>query len=415
VKRLIALIASFVLLVAPSASAQTVSEVVAGLGDDGVYVDPGLSVDLEDLRDAVETARDAGFGLYVVLLDENPPSGATAFADSVLNQLGTGTVLVLSASAEGMSSTQLDAASIRAALDAGFEAGGGDEGYVAGLVEAVTGETVRSSSSSSTSGDGGGGSGLVIMLVIVGGLVLLVWWAIRRSSKASKERRGSLLDEARGEIKEQLDSMANTILEITDLVSASDAEQDDDYLGQAGATYTAAFESYESANDLGALEELSDQLDVARWQLDAATAISEGRAVPPKPEKKERPVCFFDPTHRDATEMVDIQTASGTRAVRVCRADADRIKRGNQPKPRMIEYQGRRVPAPMAPRSHGGGGMDWLETFSILAGGAGQAMSYDWGSGRRRTPSRRSGRSSGPRVRSQPKRSRAGRTRRRRR
>jgi hypothetical protein len=408
VKRFIGVVAAIVLLIAPAVLAQTVSDVVTGLEGDGLYVQPGLSVDTGDLTDDIQRARDDGFGLYVVLLVEDPRSGATTFADSVLNQLGSGTVLVLSGSSEGMVSTEIDQATIERALDAGFEAGGGDEGYVRAVVDTVTG-------SSSSSGGSGGGSGLIIMLVIIGGLVLLVWWAIRRSNTASKERRGSLLDEARSEIKAQLDSMANTILEISDIVSASATADDNQYLEQAGVTYTAALESYESATDLRGLEELSDRLDVARWQLDAATAIAEGRAVPPKPEAKERPVCFFDPTHRDATEMTDIQTASGTRTVRVCRADADRIERGKQPKPRMIEYQGTRVPAPMAPRSHGGGGMDWLETFSILAGGAGQAMSYDWGSRRGRAPTRRTGRSSSGRARTQPKRSRAGRTRRRRR
>lgn len=411
-KRLIVLIATFVVAVAPAAFAQTVSEVVAGLADDGLYVDSRLSVDVGDLRSDIERARNNGLGLYVVLLDEDPASGAAAFADSVLNQLGTGTVLVLSATSEGMASSQMDTATINAALDAGFSAGGGDEGYVRAVVSSITGTAPTSGSSGG--GDGGGGGGLIVLLVIVGGLVLLVWWAIRRSNKASTERRGSLLDEARAEIKRQLDSMANTILEISDIVSASASAADNEYLEKAGATYTAALESYESANDLGSLEDLSDQLDVARWELDAATAIAEGRDVPPKPEKKERPACFFDPTHRDATEMVDIQTASGTRTVRVCRADADRIRRGNQPEPRMIEYQGRPVPAPTAPRSHGGGGMDWLETFSILLGGGGQPMRYDWGTRHLPTGQRRAvggvSRSSAGRDRA-----RAGRTRRRRR
>jgi hypothetical protein len=407
VKRIIALIAAGLVLLLPAAAlAVTPSEAVAGL-DDGIYVEAGLSRDMSDLSDSITRARNAGFALYVVLLDGNPTGGATAFADSVLNQFGTGTVLVLSASNEGMVSTEIDQAAIQRALDAGFEAGGGDEGYVAAVVDALTG-------TSSGGPSGGGGSGLMIMLVIVGGLVLLVWWAVRRSNKASTQRRGSMIDEARSEIKGQLDSMANTILDISDIVSASASPDDNHYLEKAGATYTAALESYEAATDITALENLSDSLDEARWELDAATAIAEGRDVPAKPEPKQRPVCFFDPTHRDATEMVDIQTASGTRTVRVCRADAERLKRGTQPQPRMIDVQGRRVPAPMAPKSHGGGGMDWLETFSVLAGGAGQAMSYNWGTGRTsRGVSRSTTRST--RTSSQPTRSRAGNVRRRRR
>ena len=32
----------------------------------------------------------------------------------------------------------------------------------------------------------------------------------------------------------------------------------------------------------------------------------------------------------------------------------------------MIEVGGQRVPAAKAPRSYGGGGMDWLDDFSIV-------------------------------------------------
>ncbi len=407
-KRLAILLSTFAILSLPlAAGAQTVSEVVSDL-DDGVYVADGLSVDEGSIHDAVNRARNAGFGLSVVLLDEDPSSGATAFADSVLNQLGTGTVLVLSPSNEGMSSSEIDQSAIEAALDTGFAAGGGDAGYVDAVVDSITG------TSTSASGSSGGGSGLIVLLVIVGGLVLRVWWAIRRSNKASKERRGGLIGEARGEIKDQLDAMANTILEISDLVSASSSSEDNQYLEKAGATYSTALESYEDANDLGALEDLSDRLDEARWQLDAAAAISEGRPAPDKPEKKDRPVCFFDPTHRDATEMADIQTSSGKRTVRVCRADAERLRRGTQPEPRMINVGGRRMPAPMAPRSHGGGGMDWLETFSMMAGGAGQAASYDWGGSRRDRGNRRSSGRTTP-APPEKSRARAGRSRRRRR
>ncbi|MCH7583750.1 MAG: hypothetical protein IH941_01155 [Acidobacteria bacterium] len=400
-KRFVAMFSVMLLVSLPAmASAQTVSDVVSDL-DDGVYVADGLSVDEGAIHDAVNRARNAGIGLSVVLLDENPGSGATAFADSVLRQLGTGTVLVLSASNEGMSSSEIDQSAIEAALDTGFAAGGGDVGYVDAVVDSITGS--------------GGSFGFIVLLVIVGGLVLLVWWAIRRSDKASKKRRGDLVGEARDEIKAQLDAMANTILEISDLVSASSSGEDNQYLEKAGATYSTALESYEEANDLRALEDLSDRLDEARWQLDAAAAISEGRPAPDKPEKNERPVCFFDPTHRDATEMADIETSSGKRTIRVCRADAERLRRGSQPEPRMIKVGGRRVPAPMAPRSHGGGGMDWLETFSMMAGGVGQAASYDWGGSRR--AGRGTGRSSGGGAspRSKGGRARAGRSRRRRR
>jgi hypothetical protein len=66
--------------------------------------------------------------------------------------------------------------------------------------------------------------------------------------------------------------------------------------------------------------------------------------------------------------------------VQVCAADAEKLRRGEQPNPRMIEVGGRQVPAPSAPRSYGGGGFSWLDVFAVIVGGMGQARSYDWGS-----------------------------------
>ena len=228
------------------------------------------------------------------------------------------------------------------------------------------------------------------MLVIVGGMVLLVWIAIRKGKTSAIKSRDNQITEAKKEIRAQLDAMANTILEITDVVNATPENQDDTYLRQASATYTLARGAYAASMDVNALEALSDQLDEARWQLDAAAAIANGKPVPPQPPKEQRYVCFFDPTHGNATETAQITTPAGTQTVRVCAADAQKLRQGTQPQPRMIDVRGRRVPAPMAPRSYGGGGFDWLDVFTILAGGMGQGSgsSYDWGGSRSSTRSR---------------------------
>lgn len=415
-KNLAAVVAAFLLslLVAAPALAQDADTVAAELEQFGLYVDPGLNRDISDLSEDVARARNAGYQFYVVLLDDDPIGGATTFADSLLNRLGVGTVLVLSASDEGMVSNEISQDEIEDALDRGFEgsASGGDEGYVSGVVDSLTGtETPIEPVSSS-----GSGSGLLILVAVVGGLVLLVWFAIRKSKKSSAASNARAVDEAKGEIRSQLDAMANILLEITDLVSASTTSQDDTYLRQASATYTEAEEAFDTATDLRSLENLSDRLGEARWQLDAAAAIANGQPLPAKPPKEQRYECFFDPTHSNATETAEITTPAGKKTVRVCREDAEKLRKGTQPQPRMIDVEGQRVPAPMAPRSHGGGGQSWLDTFSILAGGAGQAASYNWGrSGQttRRTAStsnagRRAATPSTPRAR-------AGRTRRRKR
>jgi hypothetical protein len=423
-------------LAAPVLAQATPSDAAAAARDRGYYVESGVPVSESRIDAAVSRANQEGLRFYAVILNEDPAGGAANFASAVLDRIGAGTVLVLSSSQEGIESTEFTQTQLGRALDAAFEASD-DEGYVSSVADSLLAETADSGSETtaaqSASSDGGGSNaGLFIMLAIIGGLVGLVWFAIRRQKKAAEESREESVDEARAELKSQLDSMANTILEITDHVSASESREDNQYLEAAGATYSAVVEEFESAQDLRALAALADRVDEARWQLDAATALAEGRPVPPKPEKKQRYQCFFDPTHKDATEVAEIKTSAGAKRVRVCKEDAEKLRRGQRPEPRMIEVGGRRIPAPQAPRSYGGGGFGGLDILSVLVGGMGSGRSYDWGrtSGRRRgvfgtsrggsSASRRSSasRSSGSRrsaSRQSSSRSRAGRSRRRRR
>lgn len=421
----LALIGSILLVAAP-AGAQTPDQVAARVQDYGYWIDAGLPADPSRISAAISRAGNSGVRLFVVLLEDDPSGGATTFADAVLDRVGDGSVLVLSASSEGLASLDFDQSQVEAALDAGYAAGGGDVGYVDAVVATLTGVPVDDGDDGAVDGGGGGSkTGLIVILVLVGGLVLLVVWAVRRQSKSAAQSKARAVDEARKEIKAQLDAMANTILEITDKVSLSETREDNRYLEQAGATFTSASEGYEAASDLGRLEEISDRLDEARWQLDAAAALAEGKAIPPRPAKEERHACFFDPTHGGPFEEAEIRTPAGAKTVRVCAADAAKLRRGEQPQPRMIEVEGRQVPAPSAPRSYGGGGFSWLEAFAVIVGGMGSARSYDWGSrptsggwgsrwgsgsGSARLPS--GGGGSTPRIRT---RVRAGRTRARRR
>lgn len=395
-RRLVLLLLAVGLLTASPALAQSADDVAAQIADTGVYVDRSLPADPDDVGDVVAEARNRGVRLNVVLLEDDPLGGATTFADALLDRLGEGTIVVLSANQEGAASTEFSQSELERALDAGFEADAGDVGYVEAFVAALVGEpvsvttTVPASTPGSGGGSdsGGGGGGFWVFLLVVGGLVALVWFLIRRSKRNEATSQARLVDEARTEIKKQLDALANTILAINDQVALSDTREDNAYFEAAGVTYNEALESFEDATDLKALEALSDRLDEARWQLDAALALAEGRPVPDKPKPEDRPVCFFDPTHPTATEEAVLDTPAGKRTVRVCRQDADKLRRGEQPAPRMIEVGGRRIPAPMAPKSYGGGGLDLGSLFSILVGGMSAGRSVDWG--KMRPPSTRS-------------------------
>ena len=413
-----ALSALLLVLAVPALAGADVDAVADEVARDGLYVEPGLSADTSALNASIVRAGNAGVRLMVVLLDADPAGGAVTFADAVLDRVPDGTVLVLSATGEGITSTEFDETLLDEALASGSVAasrapsGQGDEAYVSAVVDVLTGTT--SPTTGGSGGSSGSSSGFVWLLVIVGGMVLIVWWAVHRGKKSALVSSQKAIAEAKAEIRSQLDAMANTILEITDIVNATPESQDDSYLRQASATYTEADDAYAAASDPRALEALSDRLDEARWQLDAAAAIAHGKPVPPAPVKEQRYVCFFDPTHPNATETAQITTPAGTQTVRVCAADAEKLRRGTQPQPRMIDVAGRRVPAPMAPRSYGGGGFDWLDVFTILGGGGGGGQSYDWGGSRASTRSRGTwsvGRSSSTSRRSTSSRSSSSRSR----
>ena len=379
--------ALFVLAPAGHALAGTPEIVAPVVVDVGYYVDPGLTVDTGSLSGSVTRAGNAGFRVMIVLLDTDPSGGVTTFAAAVLDRVGEGTVLVLSENQDGAESTEFSQAQIEAALDAGFEAGGGDAGYVDAFVDELVGVSApvtTVASGSSTSDSGGGGAGFLTFILIVAGLVAVVWWLIRRSRKQSEASALDRVQEARSEIQGQLDVMANTILEISDQVSASSTRDDNAYLEQASATFTEASDSFESADEMSKLEALSDRLDEARWQLDAAAAIADGKPAPEKPKPKERHACFFDPTHQGPFEEASIKTSAGEKQVIVCSPDAEKLRRGQEPSTRMIEVNGRQVPAATAPRSYGGGGLDLGDLFAVIVGGMGQARSYDWSPSRSR-------------------------------
>ena len=362
------------LLGPPAALAQTPAEAAAAVLERGYYVDGGLDTSEARLAAAVGRASGAGVRFYVVILADNPPGGAAAFASGVLDRVGNGTVLVLASSQEAIESTEFPSARLEEALDRAFDAGGGDEGFVDSVVSTLT-------RPAPTSGDGGG-SGWLFLLALVAFPVGIVWWLIRRQKRSAAESERRQVEEARLEIRSQLDAMANIILEISDQVSATETREDNEYLAAAGTTYTAASEAFAGATALRDLEDLADQIGEARWQLDAAAAIAHGRPVPSLPEKEIRHQCFFDPNHPEATEVAELSTPAGTRQVRVCKEDADRLRRGEEAKPRMIQVGGRQVPAPMAPRSYGGLGLGWLDVFTVGMGGASTSRSYDWAGSR---------------------------------
>ncbi len=363
----------------------------------GYYIE-GAAVDFEVMEDLVSRVTNSETRFYFVALAADPIEGTDEFAEEVLARLDPGaTVIVISpgeigARSDDFSSAELDRAADAAVGDADRSIEADFRVFAESLVAVSAGTTVTSGLTTTTVGSaaggssGGGGSGALIFLAIVIGVIALVVVATRRSAKQTKQAADRRLEEAKAEIRGQLDVIANEILDLADQVTLSERDQAEEYFRIASATYQQALDRLEGATNLAELERLSDQLDTTRWQLEAAEAVVEGRPIPPEPEDRPNS-CFFDPTHRAGVEEAKIDTTAGSKVVSVCRECAAKLRRGEQPKPRDIMVGGRAVPAPMAPRSHGGGGFDWMGAVAIILSGLAQGASYDFG----RRPRRPSG------------------------
>lgn len=219
-------------------------------------------------------------------------------------------------------------------------------------------------------------------LAIAGVLTLVSNLRTRRAFAQQRERE---LSGARGEVSTQVSAMATEILALTDQLRLEPDPRAEELFGAATATYQEAQGHLERASTARELEGVTDELDHARWQLEAARAVAEGRELPPGGEREQ--ACFFDPTHGTGTDPAEIDTAAGRRTVRVCSYCATKLRSGSAPQPRMIEVGGRRVPAATAPRSHGGGGHTDLDDFTMVLDQI--RLPYGWGGGWNRRDPRR--------------------------
>jgi hypothetical protein len=397
VKRLLALtIVTLTIAAAPALAAD-----VGSLADQAALrhyaVEQGAPVDVNAME-AMVAKLPAEPSFYFVALAVDPPEGADLVASDVLDQLATilnksaaGTVIVIGPTDVGTVSSDFSDAQLSDALDVSLDTF--DTSYVAGFQEFA--EDLLSTSLSPTtqpttattqatapvSSGSGGGSGALIFLLFIVGIGALVIFAIRRGKKSDAQVQQRRLSEARSEIQSQIDAVANQILELADQVQVASNDQATQYYRDASATFESVKETFDKAATLEELEGISSSLDRARWQLEAADAVTEGRPVPPEPEER-RTACFFDPTHKGGTEEATITTPAGSQTVSVCHSCAERLRKGDAPTPRSVPVGGRKVPVPMAPTAHGGGGIDLSSVFQVIVAGMGAAAQYKTSRGR---------------------------------
>jgi hypothetical protein len=269
-------------------------DVVPDLEADGFYIESGSNASPEVIGDAVAEAGFAGGRLYVVVLSEEPVSGAPFFADAVLDDLGSGTVLTVAPESVGYASdgqtwTEAD---LDGAVDASLDAGSDDD-VVIRFVETLVGRQIGEGSGSGAGAgeSGGGGSGAIWFLVFLGGMIALFVYLRNRSQKTATSARAARLAEFRNAAQEKLDAIANDILEMEDEVSMAENPEVQQHYNSASAKYAEVIDKVKTVTDPEALLDLTHQLDIAIWELDVAEAYLDGKPPPKKPEppKFERP------------------------------------------------------------------------------------------------------------------------------
>jgi hypothetical protein len=329
------------------------------------YIEEDAPITVNEMESLVGAHPD----VYFVALAEQPISdGADQLAAELLDVVGAGTVIVLSPDEVGAVSSEFDDATLSSALD---EMVATEEAYSVEF-DQFAGALPGAGPPAAEEG------GFPWLAAIAIGIVGLIGFTVWRSGRRQKEAQVSRLEEARTEIRHQMDVIADQIVKLADDPRTEKSPEVLGHYRAASETFSQAEARLSTATTLAALEDLSDDLDRARWDLEATAALMEGRSPPPAPVDEKPEHCFFDPTHGAGVEEAELKTPAGVRKVMVCRADAEKLRRGEAPVPRDLPMGPQRVPAPQAPRSAGGSGLDWLDVFSVIVGGMGQGVDYSW-------------------------------------
>jgi hypothetical protein len=118
-------------------------------------------------------------------------------------------------------------------------------------------------------------------------VLFFVWRSrSRRRETAGPDPR---LAEAREVVQQQINAVANDIIEMEAEVGVADNTEVDGHYRTAGALYTEVDGAFAGATTPQALLDLSNKLDLAIWHLDAAEAILDGKPVPDQPAPRSLP------------------------------------------------------------------------------------------------------------------------------
>ena len=299
---ILATLAALVVMVGLAAGTASASvdlgEVAGALRGDPVYVDTdaerALSEgEINDLRSAI---RGANTPIYIAVLPVSAADLAGGDAAEVAGQLADavgrpGTYGVVVGDRFRAGSTELPAGEAADLAQAALDANGDDTAAVLNDFVDQVGDAAGSSGGSGGSGEGGddgSGSSWVLPAVIAagaGGAGLLVW-------RRSRRRRAEAAERARAEeadrqlLKAELSVLADDVVRFEpDVELHPEARSDFD---AAVNRYRAAQAAMESADQPLDLVRVARVVAEARYSMDRARAIIEGREPPAPPDELQR-------------------------------------------------------------------------------------------------------------------------------
>jgi len=274
-KRFLALAASVFLLAA------TPQETLPGLEADGFYIEPGSNASEQVVGDAVFEGGADGGRLYIVVLADEPPSGAINFSDSVLDLLGDGYVFTVAPETVGWAGdgTFWSAEEMDAAVDASLSAGASDDAVVSTFIETL----IAQPSNGGGGGDDQSGGGISIWWIVSAAAVIIGIWMVM-SRRTRDKRIAKSMEEVKALAKAKLDEVANDILEMEDEIAVSENAEAKEHYQRASAMYAQAIDDNSTAASVREMLKVSEELDLAIWELDCAEALVDGKPKPPKPQ-----------------------------------------------------------------------------------------------------------------------------------
>ncbi len=260
------------------AAGQSSSDVVAQIDARGYATVGDVDVGVNDLEDLARDLRDDD--VAVVVLDAEWPGGNDLLAGEVVELAeAEWTVLVLSPFGEqldvGASSATVGSESIDDAFDAAFGQSSRDPiVFARAFADGLDG----------AGSSGGGGSSFLIVLLVIVVVVGVGLWLLSRRGKQRGARR---IEDAKGELRDDIAGVANDILQLGDRADIAASEEASDHFQTANAIYLQVDKALPSASTFDAVDDLDDDLELAAWHLDTAEAIVDGTPRPEKPDQDE--------------------------------------------------------------------------------------------------------------------------------